>query len=81
MKKLTLDNIEYQYNENDKYEKDGTEYSFVSLKKITEYKGNKKYQNLTIKLDHLDKFKNFLRDILKEPRQSKKQDDEEEIPF
>jgi len=82
MLRLHLDTIEYEWDEDATFKKDGREYSFVSLKKITTFKENKKYQNLTIKHEHLEKFKGFLMDILggKQNKQSLK-DDEQNVPF
>jgi hypothetical protein len=68
MKRLHLDTIEYEFIEDDSFEKDGKTYTFASLKKVTTYKGNKKYQNVTIKHEHLDKFKEFLKDIIGESK-------------
>ena len=69
MKKLELENITYEWNEEDEYK----EHKFASLKKITTYKGNKKYQSVTVKHSDLEKFKGFLHDILETK--------EEEVPF
>lgn len=71
LKNLKLGTIEYEFDENAKFEKDGRTYSFISLRKITTFKENKKYQNLTIKHEHWDQFREWLlKDVL-----------EEEVPF
>jgi len=82
MIRLHLDQIEYEWNEEDEWTNDqGQTFSFASLKKTTTYKGNKKYQNLTVKPEHIEMFMGFLRDILsgKQSKQSSK--DEEDVPF
>ena len=67
---LELGNIEYQFDPEAVFEKDGKEYKFISFKKITTFKGkgdskeNKKYQNLTVKNDHWAEFSEWLREIL-----------------
>ena len=66
MKRLSLDTIEYEFDEDAFWEKDGKRFEFISLKKITTFKENKKYQNITIKHEHLEKFKEFLKDIIGE---------------
>jgi len=59
---LKIDDIEYDYDENAEFEKDGKTYNFVSLKKTTTMKGGgKKYQNLTVRQKDLAKFKAWLK--------------------
>ncbi len=65
MKKLEFENIIYEWNEEDEYK----EHKFASLKKITIYKGNKKYQSVTVKHEHLNRFKDFLKDIVGEEKE------------
>jgi len=82
MLRLHLDTIEYEWDDEVEWTNDqGQTFSFASMKKVTIYKGNKKYQNLTVKPEHIDKFKGFLKDIIsgKQSKQSPK--DEEDTPF
>ena len=80
MNKLHLHNIEYEWNEETKWTNDqGQTFSFASLKKTITYKGNKKYQNLTVKPEHIDKFKGFLKDIISGGSTQEK--DEDDIPY
>lgn len=39
---------------------------FYALRKVTEFKGKRKYQVLSIKPQHIDGFKSFLKKILTE---------------
>jgi len=79
MKKLHLDTIEYEYREDDEYTPEGgMTHRFASIKKITTYKGNKKYQSLTIKHEHLGKFIDFLKDIVGGEAQG---EGEQDVPF
>ena len=76
MLRLHLDTIEYEWNEEAEWTNDqGQTFSFASLKKTTTYKGYKKYQNLTVKPEHIDKFKAFLKDIISGKQTQDKEDD------
>ena len=79
MIRLHLDQIEYEWNEKAEWTNDqGQTFSFASLKKTTTYKGNKKYQTLTIKHEHLGKFIDFLKDIVGGEAQG---EGEQDVPF
>lgn len=83
MLRLHLDTIEYEWDEEAEWtNNEGKTFSFASLKKTTTYKGNKKFQNLTVKPEHIDKFKEFLRDIVsgKQNKQPPK-DEGQDVPF
>ncbi len=68
IKRLCLDTIEYELNEKDSWtNEEGQMFEFISLKKIATYKGKKKYQNLTIKHEHFEKFKEWMREIVEIP--------------
>ena len=60
------DNLIYEFNSKDVFVKDENTYEFVSLKKITTFKNNKKYQNITIKHEHFEEFRKWILDILTE---------------
>jgi len=64
MKKLELEGVVFEFD--DKAEYEGT--TFISFKKITTFKEQKKYQNLTIKQKHWPAFKNFLKEIIGESK-------------
>ena len=86
MIRLHLDQIEYEWNEEAEWTNDqGQTFSFASLKKTTTYKGNKKYQNLTVKPEHIGKFKTFLKDIISgkayQDGGSTQEKDEDDIPY
>lgn len=65
------DSLEYEFDLHAIFEKDGNEYEFISFKKITTFKNNTKYQNLTVKPEHWEKFRLFLQEII----------EGEEVPF
>ncbi len=58
------DNVCYEFDREATWEKDGKTYEFISLKKITNYKENKKYQNLTIKPEHWAEFSEWFKGII-----------------
>ncbi len=65
MKTLKVtDNVSFEFDRNAKWEKDGKTFTFISLKKITEYKENKKYQNLTIRTQDWELFREWMEGIL-----------------
>ena len=74
MKKLELENITYEWNEKDTFEKDGKAYQFASLKKVSTFKNNKKYQTVTVRPGDLHRFIDFLKDIVGGSK-------DEEVPF
>ena len=77
MKKLELENITYEWNEQDSWANDkGKTFHYASLKKITTYKGNKKYKMVTVKHEYLDRFKDFLKDIV-----GGSKDEDGSVPF
>jgi hypothetical protein len=61
MPELTFDNITYSFNPDDKYKtQDGKVYKFVSIKKVSTYKGKKKFQTITIKHENWNEFRRWL---------------------
>jgi hypothetical protein len=56
------DKLEYEFD--DEAEFQGK--TFISFKKISEFNGQKKYQNLTCKQDHWSEVKEWLNEIIME---------------
>jgi hypothetical protein len=82
MIRLHLDTIEYEWTEDDKWtNNEGMTFSFASMKKTTTYKGNKKYQNLTVKPEHIEKFKRFLGDIVNNRDSLPPREEDKDTPF
>lgn len=62
---IQLDNVTYELNDHDAFERDGNIYRYVSLKKIKAFKkGRSKYQIITVSPDHWERFKEWLSSIL-----------------
>jgi hypothetical protein len=58
---LTFSNITYQFNPEDSFTgKNGVLYEFISIKKITDWNGRKKFQTITIKHEHWKEFRAWL---------------------
>ncbi len=82
MLRLHLDQIEYEWNEKAEWTNEqGQTFSFASLKKTSTFKNNKKYQNLTVKPEHIEKFKEFLKDIIGAKQSKQPPIDDDDIPF
>ena len=65
IKRLDInDNCYYEYNSDDSWEKDGKTHEFISIKKITTFKNNKRYQTLTVKHTDWEEFKKWILNII-----------------
>ena len=69
MKRLELDNVVFEYDPDAEYEGK----KFISFKKITSFKNNKKYQNLTVKPEHWGRFRDWMVKVL--------EGEDESVPF
>ena len=71
---LVIKNMTYEFNDQDEYK--GAK--FVSIKKVTDFEGNLKYQNVTIKLQDWISVRTWLMHCLEE---SGKAEGGEPAPF
>ena len=82
---LKLDKgISFEFEKEAVFEKDGKRYTFTSFKKISEYKDKagkeqRKYQNLTVKPEHLMEFIPWLEECLEELKSDASAGDD--VPF
>ena len=60
MKELKFGNITYQFDPNATFK----DHTFISFKRITQFKENQKFQNLTVKNENWPAFRQWLLDIL-----------------
>lgn len=56
--------VVYEFDNAAKWEKDGKTFEFISFKKITAYKENKKYQNLTVSKTDWEDFARWMDECL-----------------
>ena len=76
-KTLKLHDITYEINFNDEWtNKQGNTYRYISIKKIRDFKGGKKYQNLTINHSDWEEFRKWLLEIAEFQYEEGEEEDE-----
>lgn len=69
--------VEYEFSDEESYEG----HQFISFKKVSSYKENKKYQNLTIKPEHWEQFVAWLSMEILESKAEPGATPKDDVPF